>query len=148
VAKVVHVDRELTLRLQAHNVAHGFHQRSIAASGQRHHSTLFEYLEAEVACDEGVDHSEAVKEAPMPATFDAIAPAREGARGGIVAIAVHDEDARLVEWRDKENRRVRFVMTHIDDWWHALTPELALEIEAQPKVQEDNAAILRRLRGL
>src|SRR5215831_13086223 len=105
VVEIVHVDREAPLRLKAHNIAHPVHESGVAAGRQRR--SLLERVEAEVEGDEQVDHADAVEEAAMPLPIDAIAGAREGARRGIVAIAVYDEDAGLLERRNKEDCSMR-----------------------------------------
>src|SRR4029079_1830477 len=106
----VHVDREAPLGLEAHDIAHPVHESGVSAGRQRHHRSFLERVEAEVEGDERVDHADAVEEAAMPWPIDAIADAREGARRGIVAIAVYDEDAGLLERRNKKDRSVRLVM--------------------------------------
>src|SRR5262245_26265171 len=106
VIKVVHVDREATRRLKTNNFAHVIGVGGVATSRQRHHRAFLEELEAEVTGDESIDHAEAIEEAAIPLSLEPIAGAREGARCRIVAIAVHDEDAGVLEWRGKEDRRV------------------------------------------
>src|SRR5262245_17866871 len=106
VIEVIHVDREATSRLKTNNFAHVISVGGVAAGRQRHHRAFLEELEAEVTGNESVDHAKAIEEAAMPLPLEPIAGAREGARGRIVAIAVHDEDAGVLEWRGKEDRRV------------------------------------------
>ena len=115
VAEIIHIDRESPFRLEAHDVAHAIYVGSVAASGQRHDRALLERVEAQMGGDEGVDHAEAVEEAAVPLPFDAIAGTREGACRGVIAIAVDDQDAGLLERRNKEDRGVRFVMADVDD---------------------------------
>src|SRR6516164_8789421 len=76
----------------------------------------------------------AVEEAAMPVPVDAIAGTCEGARRSVVSIAVDDEDAGLLERRNKKDCRVRLVMAHVKDLGQTLAAELALQIVAQPEV--------------
>src|SRR5215467_2486238 len=147
VAEIIHVDREAPLRLEAHNIAHAVHESGVATGGQRHHRSFLEWIEAEVDGDERVDHADAVEEAAMPLPIDMIAGTREGARRGIVAITVYDEDAGLLERRNEKDCRVRLVMADVNNLGQTLTAELALQIVAQPEVQEHDATLLRRLSG-
>src|SRR5262249_7113403 len=59
VAEIIHVDRESPRRLEAHNIAHAFHKRGVAAGGKRHDSAFLEWPKAEVLSDERVDHADA-----------------------------------------------------------------------------------------
>src|SRR5215467_1316189 len=145
VAEIVHIDREAPLRLESNNIAHPVHESGVAAGRQRHHRSFLERVETEVEGDEQVDHADAVKEAATPSPIDSIAGAREGARRGIVAIAVNDEDTGLLERRNKEDCGVRLVMADVKDLGQTLTAELALQIVTQPEVQEHDATLLRRL---
>src|SRR5262245_44561029 len=147
VAEIIHVDREAPLRLEAHNIAHSVHESGVSAGRQRHHRSFLERVEAEVDGDERVDHADAVEETAMPLPIDMIAGTGEGARRGIVAIAVYHEDAGLLERRNKEDCRVRLVMADVKDLGQMLTAELAFQIVAQPEVQEHDATLLGRLSG-
>src|SRR5262245_23134872 len=147
VAEIIHVDREAPLRFEAHNIAHAVHESGVSAGCQRHHRSFLERVKAEVDGDERVDHADAVEEAAIPLPIDTIAGTCEGARRSVVSIAVYDEDAGLLERRNKKDCRVRLVMADVEDLGQTLTAELALQIVAQPEVQEHDAALLRRLSG-
>src|SRR6476660_4407707 len=106
VAEIVHVDREPSRRLEAHNIAHTVHERGVATGCQRHHRALLERMKAEIASDESVDHADAVEEAAVPLPLNVITCAGESTSRSIITITIDDENARLLERRDKEDRGV------------------------------------------
>jgi hypothetical protein len=90
---------------------------SAATCSKSHHRALFEGPKAEVVRDQGVEHSERVKELAPPTALKLILAANVGAGRRYVAIAVHDQHRGLFEWRNKEDRSMGIVMAHFDYGW-------------------------------
>ena len=116
VAEIVHVDGIAAIRRGAYDIAEPLDEGVLAEGRERHHlAFVAEAGKAQILGDEGVDEPGRVHDAGGPDAVQPVAPAHIGAAGAIVAVAVHDENERLLERRDKEHRGVGVVMGHVDD---------------------------------
>src|SRR5690606_31879036 len=103
IAEVVEVHLVTTLGQRMNDVSKLLDVGVRAVGGEGHHLTLVRKTEAEVLRHERVDDAERIEDSGMPESFQPVAAADVGARGGVVAETVHDEHRRLLEWTDEED---------------------------------------------
>ncbi len=148
VGEIVHVDVVPTLGGRPHDIAEARDVGVVAEGGERHHLALVaETGKAEVFGDERVDEAQRVHLARVPEPFEPVALADVGAGRGIVPVAVHDEDQRLLHRRYVERGGVRVVMPDVHDLGQSRARS---EVGAQPPpqilVQQHDLVLLRPVR--